>query len=97
MKAWLKGGLIGIGIFVGLLMIGWIVSLLLPTGEPLNYYSVLIMYPCIFFFSGESGMACGLLGPVVNLILIFVIGSLISYLIGKFKKPQNIKRGYTNK
>jgi len=92
MKTWLKGGLIGGGILVVLITLSWILSKVIPTGEPLSYLEIFILYPCIFFFSGESGMACIVYGPIINLIMISLIGSLIGFLIQKYKT-----KNYKNK
>ena len=84
MKTWLKGGLIGGGIYVLIYIILLIFGSTLFAGDTSLLF---IMLPCIWVIScsGEGCMACVVLGPFINLILSFALGSIIGYIIQKIK------------
>jgi len=85
MKSWLKGGLTGVGVWIiSIILIGFLPPLF-PMGIFATNRGLLLMYPCLSLFEGEGGIICLGVGPFMNLILAFLIGTLISWIIGKIK------------
>jgi len=84
MKAWLKGGLIGIGIFViGLL------ALFLDSGATtiFDYIYNFIFFLIYFFRILMPGELVGdFIGLFASLIFWFLIGALIGFIHSKFKE-----------
>jgi hypothetical protein len=82
MKAWLKGGLIGIGVSILLIILNFVTL-------PLFGYFPLFYICVITFFSNclpdmRCGMECIILAPLLTIILCFLIGAVI----GKIKSKQ---------
>jgi len=90
MKAWIKGGLIGgvIGIitFISIMMqIPVIEWLAIPSFPIVNYYCNTFVFPKC------TGDSCGCNTAIPNfiyLILLFIIGTFIGFLVGKFRKKE---------
>ena len=86
MKTWLKGGLWGIIVWILLIITGLLIALF---SFEANYSISFIAFPCILFFIGESGMQCFIYGPILNLIISFILGSIIGLIIQKIKSKNN--------
>jgi hypothetical protein len=90
MKAWLKGGIIGaiLGLIFSLFYIsksGQNINILIKIIDfiltPVGFVSKL--FPC----SGEGCMGVALIIiPLLSILYCFLIGALIGFIIGKFKK-----------
>lgn len=97
MKTWLKGGII----LSGIVFILTIISLLLRfigNGNLADSFAIPLFIGFIIglLFFGlnmnfEPTLSENIIFTLLSLILYFIIGALIGWLISKFKKPQNIK------
>lgn len=70
MKTWVKGGLIGVGIYLLLRIIIYFYNLYLNRD-----YEVAVI-----------GFPSGIFGTYINIILFFIVGVGISLIIKKYKK-----------
>ena len=92
MKAWLKGGLIGIGLFL-VLITSLYATIIFSKDSWAGIGLLLLVYPWIFIVNVKALENFGFLFLGINFLIVFFIGALIGWLVGKFKKPKNIKGG----
>ena len=93
-SSWVKGGVVG-GIIGAIL---WIISFVLES-NPVPFRNVFMFLGsplCYIELNGEGIGWCWILyGHISNIILFFIIGSLIGFIIGKLKskkQPQNLNQ-----
>jgi uncharacterized membrane protein len=103
MKAWLKGGLWGIGIFVFLVVVLSLSIYFAPSGDSNGDYSIQIFF---FLLSstllGASSMfdTPTLFQYISSGVSLFLAGSFIGWVVGKVKsqgKQNNLKKRNKNK
>lgn len=87
MKTWVKGGLIGAGIYLTLLIMLFILTSV-SKEELQTPFNILIIVPCVYFFMGEGVMKCLIIQPVINIIIFFIIGAIIGLIIQKVKNKK---------
>lgn len=89
MKAWLKGGLIGILIWAVLFVVALFVN---PyTNYKVNFAGTIIFInicPMITRCAYEGCLGCLLLGPLISLIFLFLIGAIIGWIVRKIKEKR---------
>jgi len=90
MKSWIKGGLIGgvVGILISIIEI-----LRSSQGKLTLMYNLSILKTCEFLggvnnASPEGGIVCVGIIPLAFVILSFILGALIDFLVGKFRKKK---------
>ena len=99
MKAWLKGGLIGLGLFLAFFLI------LSPfhfescafnrtLGEECNSisYNNFLLFPLWFLVENIFGQEIYWLTFLTSLISYFILGALIGYIPGKIKQKKSISQ-----
>jgi membrane protein DedA with SNARE-associated domain len=103
MKSWVKGGLIGGGIGLLLLILLFIFS----DASWAGYLAVMIVLPLIILYSVGitsalescifSDASCGGLRILISILIWSLLGALISWLIGKLKKKPILKKSKIKK
>ena len=89
MPYWLKGGLISDSIFIIFGIIGLLDGIYIKSFLNLEVIlSKVSSFFCIFYWlSGCVGEGCGnylFICPIVDLIVLFMVGALIGFIISKF-------------
>lgn len=89
MKAWLKGGLYGsIILFLGIIIESILGIIYLGKNPPI---SISIFYFLDGFFADLFNFPYGLnsgLIPIMSIIIFFIIGALIGFIVGKIKSTK---------
>lgn len=83
MKSWLKGGLLGAGIYLVLFIILLVI-------DDLGLITAIIS-PGTWFIIGISGVSANIkyfLQFIISIIGWFILGSLIGFIIGKIKSKK---------
>ena len=79
--SWLKGGVIGISLFLLYLLISIISSDLLQLGE-----RAFVLALPLFLIAGEGiGTSDFLLGLIFTIIIYFILGAFIGWIVGKIR------------
>jgi hypothetical protein len=83
MKAWLKGGLIALGILILQVIISFIcAAIMAPKCGECSIVCMFVLYPNMYFF---SWVPAGIIYILVQVLVYFVIGAIIGLIIGKIK------------
>lgn len=101
MKAWLKGGLIALGIWI--ILVGVVVicsfkaSVISTDSFKLHFiqiiWTILVLYPCMFIFTKTGSVfVCNIFGLIINLILFFILGAVIGLIVGKIRNKKAIRK-----
>lgn len=84
MKAWLKGGLIGIGIY----LIGLISLVVTNIFIFMQTPGSLIIGNSLKNYDTSLGIITIIFATVINLIIYFIAGALIGWFVGKMKQKK---------
>lgn len=83
MRAWLKGGLIGITIFIVFILISILSGF--ATSDTFVKSVYFLAKPMSFIMPNYTGSAFLFVIPLIETFIIFLIGAFIGWIIGKIK------------
>jgi len=90
MKAWLKVGLIGLGVFVLLFILSMLLGKTSDMGNIFDWIILILGFPALILARFVHIGFLSSMGFSVFFVLLipysFALGALIGYLIGRFKK-----------
>lgn len=92
MPYWVRGGIIGLGILIIPPVIGFILDNTFPPGGDVGYFMIIwfLMTQPGRFVLDYAGLRTSD-STTIHLIIYFLIGALIGFIIGKIKSPKRRK------
>ena len=95
MKAWLKGGMIGMGIYLVFSL--FIFLKMFFVGECINecaFIFIFLVVPSsiIFPFFGTGHASSFWIYWILNILIVFMVVSVIGFVIGKIKQKESVEK-----
>ncbi len=90
LDSWLKGGIIGIIVYILATLVFWIIGLIIGAGAFFAIPSLPSLF--VFNFEASAGQSSNLFWVIIISILVyFLIGALIGWIVGKIKSRMGKK------